>query len=206
MSANRIFLAFELPADIKAHLAIAQAAIEPLAEGRRIPSESLHLTLKFLGDVDDELIARLIGVLGQVQWNSPRLRATDLICFPERGEPRIVAAQFEDEQARCAALAESIDKALEPLGFQRESRRFCPHATLLRLKRSPRDLRGHLREIAASIGPGPGFSPAGISLFSSQRFSGGAVYRRLAAISEAAPALTTFSPGSRPSSADRKDR
>ena len=129
----RLFLAIELPADVKT--ALADVRHPPLADLRWIPPEQLHITLKFLGEVPDADVPRLIETLAAVATPRPlTLRVAGAVMFPERGRVRIVAADIADDAGGIVQLAEALEAAYEPLGFAREGRPFHAHVTLARAK------------------------------------------------------------------------
>lgn len=152
----RAFLAVELSHDLRAELASLQQElkrrIEPeLKRGTRISwaqPASIHLTLKFLGDMDEQVIDPLrvaveqaIGSQGAVMVPLERLGA-----FPRPENPRVLwvgpSEQWERgvEAKRIAEIHGAIEQACEGLGFLRETRPFSPHLTLARIKMGERQV------------------------------------------------------------------
>jgi len=104
-----------------------------------VAPENFHLTLKFLGGVDE---ARVPDVIDAVHEAVQRHAAFDLSvaglgAFPSATRPRVLWAGLRDGADALAALAESADGAVARLGFPREDRVFSPHVTLARV-REPR--------------------------------------------------------------------
>lgn len=152
----RAFLAVELSHELRAELATVQQKlkrrIEPeLKRGTRISwaqPASIHLTLKFLGDMDEQVIDPLrvaveqaIGSQGAVMVPLERLGA-----FPRPENPRVLwvgpSEQWERgvEAKRIAEIHGAIEQACEGLGFLRETRPFSPHLTLARIKMGERQV------------------------------------------------------------------
>jgi 2'-5' RNA ligase len=130
----RLFVALNAPADLQKTLGeIGREAAD--LEIRWTPAEQLHLTLKFLGYIDE----RLVGEIQSALENACRaaaassLRAAGLGCFPNANRPRILWAGIEgnlegllDLQSRVEA---AVSKWVEP-----EARPFSAHLTLARIK------------------------------------------------------------------------
>lgn len=152
----RAFLAVELSHGLLAELAILQQElkrrIEPeLTRGARISwaqSALIHLTLKFLGDMDEQMVDPLrvateqaIGSLGPVMVPLERLGV-----FPRPDSPRVLwvgpSELWEQglEAQRVAEIHDAIEQACEGLSFLRESRPFSPHLTLARIKMGERQV------------------------------------------------------------------
>lgn len=109
--------------------------------GLRLPalSETIqHLTLKFLGETEPELVPKVVEVMQRVaeQVAPFDVQLRGLGAFPSRHNPSILWIGLRDEQTP-RLLAEGLTAGLEPLGFQREARGYNPHITLLRLKSQP---------------------------------------------------------------------
>jgi RNA 2',3'-cyclic 3'-phosphodiesterase len=145
----RLFIAIEPDESVLAHLRNLQETMRPLLPARWIPPDQLHLTLKFLGDTPDPQLPDLITALKNVTLDSPLLlQISGVICFPPRGPIRIIATSMEDDQNRCAQLAQRIDRACHEVGFQLENRRWTPHVTLARIKeRTSPDIRRRIASI-----------------------------------------------------------
>jgi len=100
--------------------------------------ESLHLTLKFLGDIHHHQVEPILGVLRAAVSASPPLRivAQGLGAFPNLRRPRVLWVGLKGEGL--TELSETIETALAPLDFPPEDRAFTPHLTVGRV----RSLRG----------------------------------------------------------------
>lgn len=153
-------------------------AIEPVRE-RGLPvkwvhAEALHLTLKFLGDVDDARELSLRDALGQVAGHGEARGVTvhveDFGVFPNLRRPRVLWAGVTPDPA-LELLQHRVEQAFAPLGFPTEARPFRPHVTLGR-----GDLRGIESSLAALAFTATTVVPH-IDLMQSTPQSGGAVYQ-----------------------------
>jgi 2'-5' RNA ligase len=152
----RAFLAIELSQNLRADLAALQQeltrTIEPeMQRGMHISwvrPASLHLTLKFLGDMDEQMIDPLrdaleLAIGGRTIVNVPLER---LGTFPRPHNPRVLwIGPSEDweqgaEAERVVEIHSAIEQACEGLGFLREAKSFSPHLTLARIKSGERPI------------------------------------------------------------------
>ena len=136
----RAFVAVNPPPQVRrAALEAAEGLARGLGGVRWTRQENVHLTLKFLGDVPEEALREICGALGEAcSVHAPfdaRLRG--LGAFPSPRRARVVWAGMHEGSREVSALAESVEAALEPLGFPRERRPYVPHATLGRAKGRP---------------------------------------------------------------------
>ncbi|MBZ5501860.1 MAG: RNA 2',3'-cyclic phosphodiesterase [Acidobacteriia bacterium] len=133
----RLFVAFDLPAEVRQALGELIAQLCPLCpKARWVRSQSMHLTLKFLGHVDDQAEAQLAAIrsaLAAVHSPAPvEMQFRGVGFFPDARRPRVVWCGI-DCSPNLVPLAKDIDLALKPLGFPPEDRPFVPHLTLARL-------------------------------------------------------------------------
>ena len=134
---TRTFIAVELPDNVRTFLTREIARL-----GRALPSvrwvdpTSLHLTLAFLGELDDDALdAAMTATEEAAIAGTPfTLRTGALGTFGPRHAPRVIWLDVAGETARLLALQEALAQQLELAGFPREQRPFSPHLTLARLK------------------------------------------------------------------------
>ncbi|MCK9276924.1 MAG: RNA 2',3'-cyclic phosphodiesterase [Methanoculleus sp.] len=129
----RTFVAIDLPQEIRERACESQ---EILAQsgGRLaiVDPANLHITLKFLGEVEPGRIGPVIEALQAVRAAPFEMTVGHPVCNPPQ-RPRVVWCDATDA-GEGAALARQVDDLLAPLGFPRESRPFRPHVTLARVK------------------------------------------------------------------------
>lgn len=153
----RLFIAVELAEAIRERLSAAQERLRRCPCGVKwVKPELMHLTLKFLGEVEEAAIAGIgAAIAAAAQGVSPfDLTVAGLGAFPERGAPRVLWAGIQDNGS-LALLNRRLEEGLAPLGFPPEGRPFSPHLTIGRVKepRGAGALRGVLdRERAAEFG------------------------------------------------------
>ncbi|MAE62499.1 MAG: RNA 2',3'-cyclic phosphodiesterase [Planctomycetaceae bacterium] len=141
MSSNpsqRCFIAIELDDAARADLAdfMQQVNIEGL---RPTAPENLHLTVKFLGNVVPDLIARVAEALEQAANDvAPfELHIEGIDYIPHARRPRVLAARC-DVPPTLSELVDQTESMMELLGFPREGRPYRAHITLGRFRRPPR--------------------------------------------------------------------
>ncbi len=146
----RAFLAVELSQELRAELATIQQElkrnIEPeMKQHMRISwaqPASIHLTIKFLGDMDEQVIDSLLLAVDQAIGNQTAVNVPleRLGVFPRPQSPRVLwvgpSENWERgaEGQRAAGIHDAIEHACEGLGFLRETKPFSPHLTLARIR------------------------------------------------------------------------
>ncbi|MBI3604077.1 MAG: RNA 2',3'-cyclic phosphodiesterase [Nitrospirae bacterium] len=190
----RTFVAVELPADLK-------RAIEQLQEQlkrkllRELPSEArlqwvrpeaIHLTLKFLSEIEEPRVDEIRQVLAQRIGAVQEFfaEAGGLGVFPDLQAPRVLwlgLSNLSDQPNALVHLAGEVESGLETLGFPREPRPFNPHLTLARIKERSREVGRALAgsgvmAMASRLGSLPVTT---VSLMKSELRPSGAVYTKL---------------------------
>jgi 2'-5' RNA ligase len=126
----RLFVALDLPEPVK-------RSLEPLARGlgdvRWSTPDQQHLTLRFIGEVDNGVTRDIVETLATVPAMPFQLTLRGLGHFPPRGEPRVLWVGVE-KNAELGRLKRRIDRALREAGVAPESRKFAPHVTLARIR------------------------------------------------------------------------
>jgi RNA 2',3'-cyclic 3'-phosphodiesterase len=107
--------------------------VAPLA--RWVPPTRMHVTLKFLGDVDIGLASAIGEALVPIAESepAPRVGYARLSGFPEAERARVVVALLDNAEGAVRRLAARVDEAVGKLGFETEDREYRPHVTLARL-------------------------------------------------------------------------
>ncbi len=106
------------------------------ADVRWVRPEGIHLTLKFLGEIDEEQAGRLGDLLSAevARWPRMSLEVAGIGAFPERGEPRVVWAGCRGDLSKLAGLAQAVERAADQVGVPRERLPFVAHLTIGRVK------------------------------------------------------------------------
>ncbi|MEW5913664.1 MAG: RNA 2',3'-cyclic phosphodiesterase [Thermodesulfobacteriota bacterium] len=181
----RSFVALEMPAAVKEHAAqIVRRLKASGADVKWVPPDNLHLTLKFLGEVDPVRLPELIAALEGACAGRPALHLSVAGCgaFPKPSAPRVVWLGLEGQTAELAGLAAAMEEAMEPLGFEPEDRPFQAHLTLGRLRQGRRRAKTPpsaplTRSLASLAGhTGPEFVAARVALMQSTLTPSGSVY------------------------------
>ncbi|MGH7178883.1 MAG: RNA 2',3'-cyclic phosphodiesterase [Tepidisphaeraceae bacterium] len=171
----RLFTAITLPEPAWRHLADVQRGL-PTRALRLVGSQNLHITLKFLGEVETSGVAGVVAALSGVQIPAMRLKTGPMIDLSGRGRLNVVAASVDGGTLKLRSLFGDIEAALATLGFVAESRKFHAHVTLARVAPRGRIHRGDLPDWTA----GPEFACGGFELMSSTLAPGGAVHEIVA--------------------------
>ena len=127
----RLFIAIELPNHYKE--AVGKLRTPTIPGARWVAPEQIHLTLAFLGEVDEETSKRLITRLAKIKGAGFELCLTGTGCFPDRRRPRVVWVGVKPEPG-LLQLAEMVRETVLACGIPQEERPFSPHLTLARLK------------------------------------------------------------------------
>ena len=104
---------------------------------RWIREDGIHITLKFLGEVDEGKVKQVTSALETISslHSAVRILISGLGTFPEKGRPRIIWLGAREETGHLKGLVEGIEKEMEKIGFEKETRYFKPHVTIGRVKR-----------------------------------------------------------------------
>jgi len=167
---HRLFVAIRPPASIRALLLGAMGGIS----GARWQSEDqLHLTLRFIGEVDRHRAGDIHAALGAVHLAAFEIALNGIGAFERRGQPDTVWAGATPHEP-LKALHNKVDAALTRVGVAPDQRAFLPHITLARLKRESGPV-GNLLELSGGL-TSPPFAVDHFGLFESTLTPDGAVY------------------------------
>ena len=183
----RAFVAVELSDQVKTHIAAAieQLRSEQINNLRLVRPEGVHLTLKFLGDIDADRVPAVAEAMSQVAaWHTPfglMLGATGV--FPNANRARVLWIGVDGDLELLRLLQAGIEDALTAIGFSPERRGFNPHLTIGRMHhRASRPDRSHAATALSSLDL-PEDQPIAvnaISLMKSTLRPDGAIYERIA--------------------------
>ena len=166
----RIFVSINLPEEVKKEIKEIQDKL-PDFFGKKTETENLHLTLKFLGEIDEDKIEKVKNRLKEIRFNSFETEIKELGIFSEKFV-RIVWLHVKN----CEELQRKIDFALKDL-FESE-KRFMSHLTIARVKKI-KDKREFLRKLKEIKIPEIKFKVDRFYLMKSELNSKGPVYNIL---------------------------
>lgn len=133
----RSFLAFELPQGIREQLGeIFREVRQSRLPARWVREENIHLTIVFLGSVDESVLEDLKESVGLVvkQFTPFTTRLSRLGVFPHWRKPRVLWIGLEGDMAGLSRLRDQLQEALTVFGVRQETRPFRAHLTLGRFK------------------------------------------------------------------------
>jgi 2'-5' RNA ligase len=134
----RVFIAIDLPNDVRTQLKDVQRVLRPLATAAKwVSTESIHITLKFLGEVPEKRVDQIDASLASLTWKPFTIAVHGVGFFPGARSPRVFWVGMDAPTMQ--GLTEELDARMEPLGFESEKRAFRPHITLARAKTSRLD-------------------------------------------------------------------
>jgi 2'-5' RNA ligase len=181
----RIFCAVEMPDELRSRVAERVRRLRsefPDVRASWEKPEKLHITLKFLGDVESARVEALSSAAARTAASLEPFELTidEPGTFPSQGQPRVLWLGIVDASGRLAHMQRALEAECAADGFERESRAFRPHLTLARV----RSTQG-ARELAAAHRETP---------FESQRFR---VSELVVMRSELGPGGSRYTPLSR---------
>jgi 2'-5' RNA ligase len=188
MDTIRAFIAVELPTEIKAELGKIESVLKSRSAtpAKWVNPESIHLTLKFLGDVDAGRITEILDAIKSGVDGIPsfRILLAGLGVFPNPFRTQVVWAGLSGNMSRLEKLQGQIEIEMEKLGFPREKRGFSPHLTLARVRNhATRDEREKLGALVTETPfTGGSINVDSVNLMESQLTRQGALYTRLGSI------------------------
>ena len=166
----RLFTGLEIPAALRQELSLLRGG---LPGARWIDSENYHITLRFIGDVDDDIVQEIAWLLGKVRRKNFELRLDGVQSFGGR-KPRAVVATAAPSQPLMELQAEH-ERLMQRVGFEPEGRKYTPHVTLARLRDSSSfEVAEYLS--ARAMFRSPPFAVSRFVLFSSRASVGGGPY------------------------------
>ena len=186
----RVFVAIDIPNSAKAELsrAVDGLKVQVPAGVRWVDPAGIHLTLKFLGDVDRDIVSGLFSAMAEAAGDAGsgpfQLGLTGLGVFPNAREPRVIWAGVSGDMDALGRLQTRVDEAVSRLGFALERRPFRPHLTLGRVRdRAPAVDRARIGEVIqhAALPNSGQWTVREIHLIRSTLTPNGAIYDSLGA-------------------------
>jgi 2'-5' RNA ligase len=170
----RLFVSLRPPAPVRDALIDAQGGVEG---ARWQDDDQLHLTLRFIGEVDTRITQDIIDALSAVTAPSFTLAVRGVGHFERRGRPHSLWAGLAPSPP-LEGLQRKVERACQVAGLPPEPRKFAPHVTLARTRGTQVGLAGWL----AAYGPlaAPEWRVSSFRLYDSRLGSGGSVYTAVA--------------------------
>lgn len=170
---HRLFVAIRPPDPIRNRLLGLMGGI---SGARWQADEQLHLTLRFIGEVDRHCADDIHAALGAIHHPRFEIALNGLGSFERRGRPAAIWAGVAPQEP-VRSLHKKVDQALERVGIEPDRRAFLPHITLARLNRSSGRV-GAFLEDAGGITSAP-FEVDAFALYESDLTPEGAVYTQV---------------------------
>jgi 2'-5' RNA ligase len=185
----RLFVAVEL--DEAVRRAADQVAGElrtrlgPHVRASWVAADKMHLTVRFLGHVDDTHVPAVLEALRPPLPVAPfEVALGSCGVFPRSGPPRVFWIGLIDGVTSARAMHHEFNHRLAPLGFAPEDRSFSAHLTLARVKEAPRDAARSMRQTVALVRvPSVRCRIMAATVFQSSLSSKGSTYTRLLTVS-----------------------
>jgi 2'-5' RNA ligase len=181
----RSFIAIELPEAVKLNLSQLEAKLK---SGRQtsikwVAPDSIHLTLKFLGNIVVESIKDITQAMAEAAQGIPpfRLEVKDLGVFPNLKRVQVAWVGLQGEVDKLSQLQQRLDANLSRLGFAPEGRPFTPHLTIARLRdnASPAERQAFGQVITSTRFEAGAFTVDALNLMKSQLTREGPIYSRI---------------------------
>jgi RNA 2',3'-cyclic 3'-phosphodiesterase len=166
----RLFTGLELPEDVALDLKIMQGGV---SGARWIDGQDFHITLRFIGDIEDGLGREVAQALDRLEMKPLAITLKNIDVFGGNKPHAIIAHVEENAELRRLQLAQ--ERLCQRLGLEPEPRKFIPHVTLARLRDAdPKDLRNFIESHA--LYRSRSFEVKQFALFSARPSRGGGPY------------------------------
>lgn len=180
---KRVFIAIDISSEARSKVSAYIDTLKRSARDVRVGwerPEKLHLTLKFLGDIDDNKVSDVEQALKKVaaEFSGFWSKISGTGRFPPKGDPRILWLGLVDDGAT-ALLAQTLDRELSRTGFASEKRKFHPHLTIARLREPHRSVLVAAEHVSNEFETAD-FAVSELVIYESQLLPTGSVYRKLA--------------------------
>lgn len=135
----RAFIAIEISDELKGILERVESHLKYAgADVKWANPDSVHLTLKFLGDITEKQTEEISCALDGIATSSMAFDVTlkDIGAFPKIEHPRVIWVGLDKGAAQSIQIASQVEDALSKIGFAKEERAFSPHLTIGRVRSS----------------------------------------------------------------------
>lgn len=167
----RLFTGLEIPPGVAQELTRLRGG---LPGARWVEPANYHLTLRFIGDIDDAMARDVVSILGGVRRRGPVAVTLDRLESFGGGRPRALFARAVPTPELIELQAEQ-ERLVRRVGLEPERRKFTPHVTLARMRSaSPGDVAAYIAE--RGIFPRLAFTAERFALYSARESVGGGPY------------------------------
>ena len=186
----RLFLAVDLPLALLRQVVTGTTELRKIVgcgrQLRWVAADNIHITLKFLGEVEKERVDQFSTCLAAISWTGFTLTLGRSGFFPLVNRPRVFWQGFSAGIEEMRELLILVESCAVGIGVPKEQRSYTPHLTLARIKtrknREKSDAFSQLQKQVDNLLPvGSSFPVTVFSLYQSQLTPAGAIYTRLAA-------------------------
>ncbi len=133
----RAFIAIDLPKEIKDYLSLLEAKLKQSeADVKWVAPINIHLTLKFLGDIDEKKISQIIQILEEISLKQTQfiLELSSIGAFPNIKSPRIIWIGVTTGNSEVKQIVANLETRIEKIGIAKENKPFTSHVTIGRVK------------------------------------------------------------------------
>ena len=181
---KRVFIAIDIPPEARTKVAEYMDKLKEAGRALRVGwerPEKLHLTLKFLGDVDDNQLSHINDAVKKVSAEFAAFRSGIYGNgrFPPKGDPRVLWLGLTGDET-FLKLAHSLDREIAKIGFEPEKRAFHAHLTIARLREPHRSTALAATHVSNGFQLVE-FDVKEIVIYESRLQPGGSAYSKLAA-------------------------
>ena len=179
----RVFIAITLPDSLKNRLQDAQKILHVnKIQVKHIPLRNMHLTLKFIGNINPVLLPEIENVLISCTQNHKpiKLISRGIGVFPSTKFPKAIWAGIKGEIHKLESLNKKLEQGLSTIGIPKEKRKFQGHLTFARFKKrkiNTKELERSIQQIDQT--DSEQFSIDRLILFQSKLMPGGPIYTEL---------------------------
>ena len=133
----RTFIAITLTQEAKEFLAEVQSELKKsAADIKWVETKNIHLTLKFLGEIDQTQLQEIIRIIAEItqETNQFQVQLSSLGAFPSLRSPKVIWAGIEQGEKETKEIFLALENKLKQIGFEKEKRGFSSHITLGRVR------------------------------------------------------------------------
>ncbi len=177
----RAFIAIELPQEIKDTLGRLQAKLKTAeADVKWVEPKNIHLTLKFLGEIDEQTTEKIKSFLEKIPnaQKQFKINLSSPGAFPSPASPRVIWVGIKQGNAEIKGIAIFLEKQSAEIGLPPENKEFSAHITIGRVRSGKN--RGELSKILSDLSQNSledqQFTADKITLFKSTLSSNGPIY------------------------------